>query len=1299
MNLAQAEAETCRQPSQGPHGKSARRMGAKALAVEALRLLDQRQFEDASHSARKALAINPGQVEALHALGQCHLLLGRGDECMAVMGRLLRLRPHDAVAYNNRGVAHEQAGRLQEALRDYQQAVRLSPGYRDAVLNEALCLDKLQRFADALPAYQRALALAPDSSMAHFGLANVLWALGQAEAALQSYERAVAVEPGNGPAWYNMGNSLLELKRHEQAIRAYEHASALMPANAAVYTNCANALHALKQHEDALEVYDAALLVDPDHADAHFNKAIVFNTLGRHLEAVDSCSQVLRLVPDYPKVFNNLGVALAGLKQHEAAIDGFNRAIERDPRQSEPYANRANAQEILLRHDDAIGSYQQALAIKPEYPYLQSRLAYTQLCVCDWARAVPDLDKLLSAAWQRDDVCDPFRVIALTDSAALQRRVADLWQASHVAPGANLGPIPKWPRHDRVRLGYYSADLHMHATAVLMAEMFELHDRERFEIVAFSFGPDQQHPMRDRLVKAFDRFIDVRQMTDAAVAKLSRELEIDIAIDLKGFTLDSRMGIFQCRAAPIQVSYLGYPGTVGGDCMDYVIADHTLIPPEQRQHYSEHVIYLPGSYQVNDRQREVSERRYTRAELGLPENGFVFCCFNNNYKILPPMFDIWMRLLQEVPDSVLWLLAGSPTVVSNLRREAEHRGVDPERLVFAPRAQLPEHLARQKLADLFLDTLPCNAHTTASDALWMGLPVLTCPGESFASRVAASLVKAVGLDELVVDSLASYEARALRLASDPALLAGVRRRLISGLADAPLFDSRSTVRHIENGLIQAHQRWSAGEAKMDIVVSDVSGQQTFNLIQPKRATLDASLVRAQSAPPSPGSGLRPLRILFMGDASSPHTQRFVRHFAEIGHTCYLLSQVDADIPGVSVITPPNPEPVLELQAWMAHSQEAIRQVKPDLVHGHYASIHGLWAALSGFHPLALTLWGSDINVDPHLSANYKTLVRYALAQADLICGDSTDLNQGAVALAGFQIAAPQLIRFGVDTSVFRPGLDASELRRRFQLGNRPVVFSPRQFKPAANIHRILEAAPAVLDRHPEVVFVLMTFATGRDDYRLQLEAMASSLGDAVRFVDGCLHDEMPLWYSLASATLSLRDVDAGSVSVMESLSACTPVIASNIPSNLELIANAGGLLIDQHDVQAIADAIGTVLDNRKAAEQMGHAGRSRMMEMADFKVNMSQMERLYADMFRAWPASPGLCPRPNGAPEAIRLAIAQHQAGMSVDSHRSLEAAAPACRDLWDQAAFVLAADLIGHPIADSNTKALALSAILEGAR
>lgn len=437
----------------------------------------------------------------------------------------------------------------------------------------------------------------------------------------------------------------------------------------------------------------------------------------------------------------------------------------------------------------------------------------------------------------------------------------------------------------------------------------------------------------------------------------------------------------------------------------------------------------------------------------------------------------------------------------------------------------------------------------------------------------------------------------------------------------------------------------------------------------------------------------------MGDASSPHTKRFVRHFAEVGHACYLLSQTDADIQGVSVITPSNPEPVLELQAWMGHCQEAIRQVKPDLVHGHYASIHGLWAALSGFHPLALTLWGSDINVDPHLSANYKTLVRYALAQADLICGDSTDLNQAAVALAGFPIAPPRLIRFGVDTTVFRPGLDAGELRKRFSLGDRPIVFSPRQFKPAANIHRLLEAAPAVLARHPQVVFVLMTFGTGRDDYRMQLEALASPLGDAVRFVDGCLHEEMPLWYSLASATLSLRDFDAGSVSVMESLSACTPVIASNIPSNEELIAGGGGVLINQHDVQAIADAIGSVLDDPKAAADLGHAGRNRMVKMADYKVNMGQMEQLYIDLFRAWPASPGRCPHPNGAPEAIRLAIAQHQAGMSVDSHRSLEAAAPACRDLWDQAAFVLAADLIGHPIADSNTKALALSAILEGAR
>jgi predicted O-linked N-acetylglucosamine transferase (SPINDLY family) len=361
-----------------------------------------------------------------------------------------------------------------------------------------------------------------------------------------------------------------------------------------------------------------------------------------------------------------------------------------------------------------------------------------------------------------------------------------------------------------MRIGYFSSDCHDHATMFLMAGLFEEHDRTRFEVTVFSFGLASQDAMRQRLLAGVERFIDVREKSDQEVVALARSLELDIAVDLKGFTSGARTELFALRVAPIQVSYLGYPGTMGVPYMEYLIADHTLIPAPSRVHYSEKVVYLPDSYQVNDSRRAIAARVFTREQVGLPAQGFVFCCFNNSYKILPAVFDVWMRLLQRVPGSVLWLLQDNAGAMQNLYQEAQRRGVDPSRLVFATRLGHSEHLSRQRLADLFLDTLPYNAHTTASDALWSGLPVLTCMGESFAARVGASLLKAVGLPELISENLAQYEALAVQLASQPQRLAALRERLAANRATAALFDTRRFTRNLERAYAQILQRHRDG---------------------------------------------------------------------------------------------------------------------------------------------------------------------------------------------------------------------------------------------------------------------------------------------------------------------------------------------------------------------------------------------------------------------------------------------------------------------------------------------------------
>jgi predicted O-linked N-acetylglucosamine transferase (SPINDLY family) len=359
-------------------------------------------------------------------------------------------------------------------------------------------------------------------------------------------------------------------------------------------------------------------------------------------------------------------------------------------------------------------------------------------------------------------------------------------------------------------VGYFSADFHNHATGYLMAELFELHDKSKFELIGFSFGPIANDEMRQRLAKSFDQFIEVGKKSDVEIAKLSRDLNIDIAIDLKGFTQDSRTGIFAYRAAPIQVNYLGYPGTMGADYIDYIIADKTLIPLETQSYYSEKVAYLPDSYQVNDRKRSISGQQFTREELSLPENGFIFCCFNNNFKILPTTFACWMRILKAVEGSALWLFQDNHWAVDNLKKEASNHGIDASRLVFAERMPLSEHLARHNLADLFLDTLPYNAHTTCSDSLWAGLPVLTLMGHTFPGRVSASLLSALGLPELITKTQDEYEALAIELAKNPHNLAEIKFKLANNRFTFPLFGTPLFIKNLEAVYIKMHERYLEG---------------------------------------------------------------------------------------------------------------------------------------------------------------------------------------------------------------------------------------------------------------------------------------------------------------------------------------------------------------------------------------------------------------------------------------------------------------------------------------------------------
>jgi predicted O-linked N-acetylglucosamine transferase (SPINDLY family) len=579
-------------------------------------------------------------------------------------------------------------------------------------------------------------------------------------------------------------------------------------------------LQDLKKYKAALVCFDKALAIDARYVEAHNNRGDLLQQLGRWSEALESYERAITLSPKYAAAHYNRGNVLGMMGRSEDAIASHTVAIEIDPQYAQAYMNRGNAQNELGQHAQAVESFDRAIALAPDIPYLLGTRLHVNMQMCDWHHYQERLATVLAAVKKDQPASLPFPLLALTSDPYLQQRAAQHWiRTAHPSPKQTL-PFAKRTPKDRLRIGYFSADFKQHPVAQLIAGLFEAHDRAKFEVYAFSSGPDTGDAMRLRLEQGFEHFIDVKAETDAQLIARARALELDIAIDLSGLTTGCRPSVFAARVAPLQINYLGYPGTMGAPYMDYILADTTIITPETEPYFSEKVIYLPHSYQPNDRRRAVSSHVFTRAELGLPTDAFVFCCFNNNFKITPETFDHWMSILRGVPNSVLWLLKASAHTEDNLRREATNRGVSADRLFFAPKLPMDQHLARQQCADLFLDTLPYNAHTTTSDALWVGLPVLTCMGDAFTSRVAASLLRAIDLPELITTDGQAFEARAIELATDPTQLNALRDRLAVNRMQAPLFDIERLARSIESAYQQVHARRQAGQPPVSLHIAD-----------------------------------------------------------------------------------------------------------------------------------------------------------------------------------------------------------------------------------------------------------------------------------------------------------------------------------------------------------------------------------------------------------------------------------------------------------------------------------------------
>ena len=676
-------------------------------------------------------------------------------------------RIHEAVALHQRG-------QWEAARAIYEEVLERYPDNFDCLHLLGVLARDTGRHDMAIALIQQALQTHPQSSAAHSNLGLALAESGQQDAALASFDRALVLDPKNAQAQGNRGKLLQELKRLDEALASCERALALAPHAAEFHNIHGSILLELKRFEDALASFDTAIQIEPRHAHAYNGRGLALQKLKRNKDALISYDVATALAPNLPGLSHRRGDVLLELRQL----------------------------------DEALANYEQALLLDPDASGLFGAYVRTKVMLCDWQDLPAKISQYETDIASGKPVSTPFVVFGLTDQPRLHQIMASTYSAS--ISQSSPQPCPQPAPHPKIRIGYYSSDFRNHAVAFHIAEFFELHDRSRFELYGFAFGPDSQDAIRQRISAACTEFIDVDAMSDDDVVQLSRDVGIDIAVDLNGYTKNHRIGIFERRCAPIQLQYMGYPGTMGADYMDYAVADHTVVPAENQQYFTEKILYLPHCYQVNDRQRKISDRVFSKEELGLPPQGFVFCCFNNNYKILPATFDGWMRILQAVPGSVLWLFEDNPTAAKNLRQHAQERGVAPERLVFAKLIPLEEHLARQHMADLFLDTLPYNGHATASNALWTGLPLLTCMGQSFASRVAASLLKAIDVPELITTTQAEYEARAIELAQDPAQLQAIKQKMEQNRLTTPLFNTPLFTKHMQVAYEAMHERYQAG---------------------------------------------------------------------------------------------------------------------------------------------------------------------------------------------------------------------------------------------------------------------------------------------------------------------------------------------------------------------------------------------------------------------------------------------------------------------------------------------------------
>jgi predicted O-linked N-acetylglucosamine transferase (SPINDLY family) len=773
-------------------------------------LLELKKFDDAIICFNQVIEINPNFAEACCNKGIAFQSLKQFDAAIISYDKAILINPNFAEAHFNKGNALKALKHFDAAIISYDKAIILNPNFADAHHNKGNTLRALKRLDAAIVCYDQVIILKPDFAEAYCDKANVFLDLKEFDAAIAGYDKAIILKPDFAEAYFNKGNAFLELKQFDEAIASYDQAIIIKPDYAEAYCNKGNVLQILKKFDAAIAGYNKAIIIKPDFATAHSNLGSALLDIRKFDDAIVSFDLAISIESDFAEAFCNKGIAFLELGEFNAAIASFDQAINIKNDFSEAHYNRGVALEALKKFELAIESYVESLRLNPEVDWAIGNLLYSQMRLGDWSSIKIYFDKISKEVLAGRKTIVPLALMAMTDDPSLLKKAAEIY-VKYKCP-SDVNPYLFQPSiSKKIRIAYISPDFKTCPVGLLTAELFETHNRDRFEVFAFSLKPlFSNDKLCTRLKKGFDKFIDVSLNSDLEVSQLSRDFGIDIAIDLAGHTDSSRPGIFYNRAAPIQVNWLGYPGTSGASFIDYVISDEVVTPLVNQSFYSEKIAYLPNSLMVDDSTRTPSSRVFSKEECGLPKNAFIFCCFNTHYKFNEELLDSWSKILSMASNSVLWIPDHGQLFSLNIQNQFFIRGIDSSRIIFAKRMDdISDHLARIKLADLFLDTHPYNAHTSTLDSLKGGVPVLTLMGKSHASRIAASILKCMDLEELITTSRDEYENLAIHLAAHPEKIIALKNKLTININKSPLFDTTLFTKNIESLYEKMYERYQS----------------------------------------------------------------------------------------------------------------------------------------------------------------------------------------------------------------------------------------------------------------------------------------------------------------------------------------------------------------------------------------------------------------------------------------------------------------------------------------------------------